>query len=183
MQGLSPEAAVIVTTVRATLALQTDRFLGGIASYFIGAAKDRQDVPHRFALILCRPVSEWRETVARIRYFVDDVEKSVAFYTGKLGFSLQQQFGPAMAILNHDDIELWLAGPPASASRPMPDGSQPVPGGWNRFVLMVRDIENMTAKLRADGVAFRNDIVTGPGGRQILCADPSGNVIELFQPA
>jgi predicted enzyme related to lactoylglutathione lyase len=121
--------------------------------------------------------------MAHIRYFVDDVQKSVTWYVENLGFTLDQQFGPAMAILTRDDIQLWLAGPMASASRPMPDGAQPKPGGWNRFVLTVTDIEDITAKLRARGVAFMNDIVTGPGGRQILCADPSGNVIELFQPA
>jgi catechol 2,3-dioxygenase-like lactoylglutathione lyase family enzyme len=121
--------------------------------------------------------------MARIRYFVDDVHNSAAFYVEKLGFSLKEQFGPAMAILNRDDIELWLAGPLASASKPMQDGSKPGPGGWNRFVLMVADLEEITMKLRSDGVVFRNDIVTGPGGKQILCADPSGNVIELFQSA
>jgi catechol 2,3-dioxygenase-like lactoylglutathione lyase family enzyme len=121
--------------------------------------------------------------MAQIRYFVDDVQKSVAWYVGNLGFTLDQQFGPAMAILTRDDITLWLAGPMASASRAMPDGAQPAPGGWNRFVLVVPDLEAITATLRKGGVTFRNDIVAGPGGKQILCADPSGNVIELFQPA
>jgi catechol 2,3-dioxygenase-like lactoylglutathione lyase family enzyme len=121
--------------------------------------------------------------MAQFRYIVDDVDAAVAFYTGKLGFQLDQQFGPAMAIVRHDDIRLWLAGPPASASRPMPDGAQPVPGGWNRFVLTVPDLKGLTERLRDDGVRFRNNIVAGPGGQQILCMDPSGNLIELFQPA
>jgi predicted enzyme related to lactoylglutathione lyase len=121
--------------------------------------------------------------MAQIRYFVDDIQKCVAWYVANLGFVLDQQFGPAMAILTRDDIELWLAGPMASASKPMPDGAQPAPGGWNRFVPVVPDLDAITARLRKNGVAFRNDILSGPGGRQVLCADPSGNVIELFQPA
>lgn len=114
---------------------------------------------------------------------VRDVDAAVAFYTGHLGFTLRQRFGPAMAILARDDLTLWLAGPPASASRPMPDGRQPEPGGWNRIVLEVDDLAGLVARLKTDGIAFRNDIVDGPGGRQILCEDPSGNVVELFQPA
>jgi catechol 2,3-dioxygenase-like lactoylglutathione lyase family enzyme len=121
--------------------------------------------------------------MASVRYIVHDVDQAVAFYTESLGFRLQQQFGPAMAILARDDLTLWVAGPAASASRPMPDGRQPEPGGWNRFVLQVDDLETLVAGLRQRGARFRNDIVTGPGGRQILCEDPSGNVIELFQPA
>jgi len=121
--------------------------------------------------------------MAQVRYIVDDVDQAVAFYTGQLGFALEQQFGPAMAIVGRDDLQLWLAGPMASASQAMPDGSQPVPGGWCRFVLTVDDLEAMVAALRAAGVEFRNDIVSGPGGHQILCQDPAGNVVELFQPA
>ena len=121
--------------------------------------------------------------MASIRYLVKDVDEAVAFYTGRLGFKLSQQFGPAMAILNHGDLTLWLAGPQASAARPMPDGRKPEPGGWNRFVLPVGDLAALVKELRTQGVAFRNDIVTGPGGQQILCEDPSGNVIELFQAA
>jgi len=121
--------------------------------------------------------------MAQVRYIVDDVDQAVAFYTGKLGFSLAQQFGPAMAILEHGDLRLWVAGPMASASRPMPDGAQPAPGGWCRFVLTVDDLDATVARLRSEGVAFRNDMVVGPGGRQILCQDPAGNVVELFQPA
>jgi catechol 2,3-dioxygenase-like lactoylglutathione lyase family enzyme len=121
--------------------------------------------------------------MAGIRYFVRSVDESVAFYRDRLGFILQQQFGPAMAILRRDDLTLWLAGPGASASRPMPDGRQPEPGGWNRFVLAVDNLGALVAELRRQGVPFRNEIVKGPGGQQILCEDPSGNVVELFQPA
>ncbi len=88
-----------------------------------------------------------------------------------------------MAILSHGDLRLWLAGPKASASRPMPDGAIPCPGGWSRFALMVDDLEALVSKLKDEGVKFRNEIVEGPGGKQILCMDPSGNVVELFQPA
>lgn len=121
--------------------------------------------------------------MAQVRYIVDDVERAVEFYTTKLGFELEQQFGPAMAILRKDDLALWVAGPMASASRPMPDGSQPSPGGWARFVLTVDDLDALVSRLRTGGVAFKNDIVEGPGGKQILCEDPAGNVIELFEPA
>jgi catechol 2,3-dioxygenase-like lactoylglutathione lyase family enzyme len=121
--------------------------------------------------------------MASIRYLVHDVDAAVAFYTGRLGFELRQQFGPAMAILAHGDLTLWVAGPQASAARPMPDGRKPEPGGWNRFVLEVGNLAALAGDLRSQGVKVRNDIVTGPGGQQILCEDPSGNVIELFQPA
>jgi catechol 2,3-dioxygenase-like lactoylglutathione lyase family enzyme len=121
--------------------------------------------------------------VATVRYIVDDVGRAVDFYRDRLGFAVIQQFGPAMAMVERDDLRLWLAGPSASASRPMPDGAQPVPGGWGRFVLTVDDLEAMVARLKGEGVAFRNDIVIGPGGRQILVQDPAGNVVELFQPA
>jgi catechol 2,3-dioxygenase-like lactoylglutathione lyase family enzyme len=117
-----------------------------------------------------------------VRYLVHDVDQAIGFYT-RLGFTLRQQFGPAMAILARDDLTLWLAGPRASAAKPMPDGRTPEPGGWNRFVLQATDLAALVAALRAQGVAFRNDIVDGPGGRQILCEDPSGNVVELFEPA
>jgi catechol 2,3-dioxygenase-like lactoylglutathione lyase family enzyme len=120
--------------------------------------------------------------MATVRYLVSDVDLSVAFYTQHLGFALQQQFGPAMAILRRDDLTLWLAGPMASAARPMPDGRTPEPGGWNRFVLEVQDLPATAARMRDGGVRFRNEIVDGPGGRQILCEDPSGNVVELFEP-
>lgn len=121
--------------------------------------------------------------VAEVRYIVHDVDAAVAFYTGSLGFELDQQFGPAMAIVSRGDMTLWLAGPAASASKPMPDGAQPAPGGWARIVVKVEDLKGMVATMRANGARFRNDIVKGPGGSQILVMDPSGNVIELFQPA
>lgn len=120
--------------------------------------------------------------MASVRYIVRDVGEAVGFYTAGLGFTLKQQFGPAMAILVKDDLTLWVAGPMASASKPMPDGRVPEPGGWNRFVLQVEDLAGLVARLRAAGVPFRNEIVAGPGGRQILCEDPSGNVVELFEP-
>jgi catechol 2,3-dioxygenase-like lactoylglutathione lyase family enzyme len=120
--------------------------------------------------------------MATVRYLVHDVGMAIAFYT-RLGFALRQQFGPAMAIMAHDDLTLWLAGSRASAAKPMPDGRVPEPGGWNRFVLRVTDLASLVPTLRAQGVAFRNDIVDGPGGRQILCEDPSGNVVELFEVA
>lgn len=118
-----------------------------------------------------------------MRYIVVDVDAAVAFYTGQLGFELEEQYGPAMAILTRGDDELWLAGPSASASRAMPDGRVPEPGGWNRLVLRVEDLTALVSALAAAGVTFRNEVVRGPGGSQILCEDPSGNVIELFQPA
>lgn len=120
--------------------------------------------------------------MAQVRYIVEDVDKAVAFYTSKLDFALEQQFGPAMAIMSLDDLRLWVAGPAASASKPMPDGSKPVPGGWCRIVVTVDDLEALVARLRGEGVAFKNDILDGPGGKQILCVDPSGNIVELFQP-
>jgi catechol 2,3-dioxygenase-like lactoylglutathione lyase family enzyme len=122
-------------------------------------------------------------TMATARYLVNDVDMSVAFYTEHLGFTLQQQFGPAMAILSRGDLTLWLAGPMASAAKSMPDGRKPEPGGWNRFVLEVPDLSQLVADLRKRNIVFRNEIVEGPGGRQILCDDPSGNVIELFEAA
>ena len=118
-----------------------------------------------------------------VRYMVRDVDASVAFYTRHLNFTLKQQFGPNMAILIRDGLTLWVAGPNASAGRPMPDGRKPEPGGWNRFVLEVADLPKVVAQLRQHGTTFRNEIVEGPGGKQILAEDPSGNVIELFEPA
>ena len=119
--------------------------------------------------------------MAAVRYLVTDVDAAVAFYTKRLGFALREQFGPNMAILDHGELALWVAGPGASAARPMPDGRKPEPGGWNRFVLEVDDLAALVAELKAAGVRFRNEILRGPGGQQILCEDPSGNVVELFQ--
>ena len=103
-----------------------------------------------------------------VRYMVKDVDASVAFYTTQLDFTVKQQFGPNIAILTRDGLTLWVAGPNASAGRPMPDGRVPEPGGWNRFVLEVKDLPDMVARLRQNGAHFRNDIVEGPGGQ----ADP-----------
>ncbi|UMG93556.1 VOC family protein [Nocardioides sp. TF02-7] len=118
-----------------------------------------------------------------VRYLVDDVAEAVRFYTDDLGFTVRELHEPAIAILSRADLTLWLAGPTSSAARPMPDGRRPAPGGWNRFVLEVEDLPALVDALRDNGVPFRNDIVTGPGGQQILVEDPSGNVIELFEPA
>jgi catechol 2,3-dioxygenase-like lactoylglutathione lyase family enzyme len=119
--------------------------------------------------------------MAEIRYLVDDVSTSIAFYCEHLGFELIEQFGPAMAILAKDDLKLWLAGPMASARKPMSDGTKPEPGGWARFVLRVDNLATKVDAMRESGCQFRNEIVEGPGGSQILCLDPSGNVVELFQ--
>ncbi len=119
--------------------------------------------------------------MANFRYIVSDVGECVEFYTTHLGFELENQFGRAMAILHREDLTLWLVGPAASASRPMPDGAKPEPGGWNRFVIVVEDLEKTVAELRAAGVTFRNEIEINAERKQILCEDPSGNVIELFQ--
>ncbi len=118
-----------------------------------------------------------------VRYIVDDVEEAVAFYTSNLGFEIKQSFAPAIAILIHGDLTLLVSGPKASASKPMLDGTTPIPGGgWNRILLEFDDLESTVSKLRANGVKFRNDILDGVGGKQIICEDPSGNVIELTQP-
>lgn len=121
--------------------------------------------------------------MAQFRYIVLDVDEAVAFYRDCLGLELVEQYGPAMAILRNDDLDLWVAGPMASASQAMPDGTKPAPGGWNRCVLVVKSLAATVESLRQDGVVFRNKIVEGPGGKQILCEDPSGNVVELFEPS
>jgi len=120
--------------------------------------------------------------MATVRYLVTDVDRSVAFYVGLLGFEVVEQMGAAFARVRRDDLTLWLAGPQSSAARPMPDGRQPEPGGWNRFVIEVEDLAERVAALTAAGVRFRNTIVTGPGGKQVLAEDPDGNPIELFEP-
>jgi len=122
------------------------------------------------------------ETVS-VRYMVRDVRAAVDFYTTHLGFTSNTTFLPAFADVIRGNLRLLLAGPDSSAGRPMPDGSTPEPGGWNRIHLIVDDIDAEVDRLRTAGVRFRNDIVTGPGGRQILLEDPSGNPVELFQPA
>ncbi|HET9937499.1 MAG TPA: VOC family protein [Gaiella sp.] len=122
------------------------------------------------------------ETV-NVRYLVDDVEASIAFYVDHLGFEPISSAAPAFADVRRGALRLLLSGPKSSAGRPMPDGRVPGPGGWNRIHLLVDDIAAEVERLRGEGVAFRNEIVTGPGGQQILLEDPSGNVVELFQPA
>ncbi|TMG56942.1 MAG: VOC family protein [Chloroflexi bacterium] len=117
-----------------------------------------------------------------VRYMVDDVDAAVAFYTKHLGFALLSSAAPAFADVKRGELRLLLSGATSSAGRPMPDGRRPEPGGWNRIELVVDDIAAEVARLRSAGVRFRNDIVTGPGGSQILLEDPSGNVVELFQP-
>jgi catechol 2,3-dioxygenase-like lactoylglutathione lyase family enzyme len=114
------------------------------------------------------------------RMIVEDVDRALLFYRDILGFEVVEQF-PAIAITRKDGVGLWLAGPLASASRAMPDGEKPVPGGWNRFVVQVTDLEAEVARLRDSGVQFRNEIVSGPGGKQILALDGVGNVVELFE--
>jgi catechol 2,3-dioxygenase-like lactoylglutathione lyase family enzyme len=124
-----------------------------------------------------------RSEMVSVRYIVDDVEKAVAFYTQFLDFKVLTSFPPAFADVARGNLRLLLSGPTSSAGRPMPDGTKPQPGGWNRIHLIVDDIDAEVARLREAGAPFRNDILTGPGGKQILVQDPSGNVVELFQPA
>ncbi|HEY1751810.1 MAG TPA: VOC family protein [Caulobacteraceae bacterium] len=122
-----------------------------------------------------------REMVS-VRYMVDDVAKAVAFYTEFLDFEVLNNF-PAFADVARGNLRLLISGPASSAARPMADGAKPGPGGWNRIHLIVDDIDAEVARLRAAGAPFRNDVISGPGGKQALVQDPSGNVVELFQPA
>jgi catechol 2,3-dioxygenase-like lactoylglutathione lyase family enzyme len=122
-----------------------------------------------------------------VRYIVDDVDKAIAFYTGQLGFEELMHPDPAFAMLTHGDLRLLLASPVGAkhhggGSRPMPDGTKQEPGGWNRIMLEVSDLETTVEELRSRGVCFRNDLVTGVGSRQILAEDPAGNLVELFEP-
>jgi catechol 2,3-dioxygenase-like lactoylglutathione lyase family enzyme len=121
--------------------------------------------------------------MVNVRYMVDDVDEAIAFYTKHLGFEVITSFGPAFADVKRGNLRLLLAGPESSAGRPMPDGTKPGPGGWNRIHLIVDDIDAEVERLRSAGARFRNDVIEGPGGKQILLQDPSGNVVELFQPA
>jgi catechol 2,3-dioxygenase-like lactoylglutathione lyase family enzyme len=123
------------------------------------------------------------EDLVSVRYMVDDVDAAVDFYTRHLGFELRSSASPAFADVVRGHLRLLLAGPKSSAGRPMPDGRKPGPGGWNRIHFVVDDIGSEVQRLRAAGLSFRNDILKGPGGQQILLDDPSGNPIELFQPA
>lgn len=116
-----------------------------------------------------------------MRYLVDDVSRAVDLYVGQLGFDEQERWGPATAIVARDDLRLWLADPASSAAKPTPDGRRPEPGGWNRIVLEVGDLDAVMSALRASGAAFRNEPISGPGDRQVLMEDPAGNVVEMFQ--
>jgi catechol 2,3-dioxygenase-like lactoylglutathione lyase family enzyme len=124
-----------------------------------------------------------KSDMVSVRYMVVDVEAAVDFYTKHLGFTLRMSAAPAFADVARGQLRLLLSGPASSAGRPMPDGAVPAPGGWNRIHLIVSDIAAEVDRLRAAGLTFRNDIVKGPGGQQILLLDPAGNVVELFQPA
>ena len=118
-----------------------------------------------------------------VRYMIDDVRAAVGFYTSLLGFTLEQDASPAFAAVSRDGVRLLLSGEGSSGKRPLADGRRQVPGGWNRIHLQVGDLESEVERLRGAGVTFRtNEIVTGPGGAQVIIDDPSGNPIELFQP-
>ena len=123
------------------------------------------------------------DDITSVRYMVDDVETAIDFYTTHFGFEVLTSAAPAFADVKRGSLRLLLSGPASSAGRPMPDGDRPGPGGWNRIHFVCDDIEAEIARLRSAGVPFRNEVVTGPGGRQILVQDPAGNLIELFQPA
>jgi catechol 2,3-dioxygenase-like lactoylglutathione lyase family enzyme len=119
--------------------------------------------------------------LAVIRYLVSDVDVAVAFYLDILGFELVERWGPPFAMVKRGDLTLWLSGPGSSASRPLTNGSKPLPGGWNRLVLETDDLVSLVEKLTQSGTRFRSEIVSGPGGKQVLVEDPSGNPIELFE--
>ncbi|MCF0093122.1 VOC family protein [Micromonospora sp. MH99] len=122
-------------------------------------------------------------SVVSVRYLVDDVAAALDFYTTHLGFTPISAFLPAFADVRRGNLRLLLSGPASSAGRALPDGRRPHPGGWNRIHLIVADIAAEVARLRAAGIAFRSDVVSGPGGQQIVLDDPAGNPVELFQPA
>ncbi|AYE99164.1 glyoxalase [Mycobacterium paragordonae] len=128
-------------------------------------------------------VTDLDDSVVSVRYLVDDVAAAIDFYTTHLGFSVRSAHLPAFADVTRGNLRLLLAGPASSAGRPMPDGTKPGPGGWNRIHLIVSDVDAEAARLRAAGVRFRSDVISGPGGRQIVLDDPAGNPVELFTPA
>jgi catechol 2,3-dioxygenase-like lactoylglutathione lyase family enzyme len=119
--------------------------------------------------------------MAVIRYLVSDVDVALEFYVNILGFELVEKWGPPFAMVKRGDLTLWLSGPGSSASRPVADGSKPVPGGWNRLVLETESLVSLLEKLKQSGARLRSDIVSGPGGKQVLVNDPSGNPVELFE--
>ena len=121
--------------------------------------------------------------MAVVRYLVRDVDAAVAFYIDVLGFTLVERWGPPFAMVGRGDLTLWLSGPGSSASRALADGSVPSPGGWNRLVIETDDLAALAERLRAAGARFRSEVVAGPGGKQMLVEDPSGNAIELFESA
>ena len=123
------------------------------------------------------------DELVNVRYMVDDVQKAVDFYTSNFGFTVRSSAAPAFADVVRGNLRLLLSGPKSSAGRPMPDGRTPEPGGWNRIHFVVDDIASEVERLRSAGVTFRNDVISGPGGQQIVLEDPAGNPIELFQPA
>jgi catechol 2,3-dioxygenase-like lactoylglutathione lyase family enzyme len=123
------------------------------------------------------------EELVSVRYLVDDVQASLDFYTTHLGFEVRMSAAPAFADVTRGNLRLLLSGPQSSAGRAMSDGERPGPGGWNRIHLIVDDLDGEVTRLRQDGLTFRNEAITGPGGSQILLQDPSGNFVELFQPA
>jgi catechol 2,3-dioxygenase-like lactoylglutathione lyase family enzyme len=123
------------------------------------------------------------DELVSVRYMVDDVQAAIDFYTKHLGFELRMSAAPAFADVARGRLRLLLSGPASSAGRPMPDGAVPGPGGWNRIHFVVDDLAAEVARLRAAGLPFRNEVISGPGGSQILLEDPAGNVVELFQPA
>lgn len=130
---------------------------------------------------LSKTISTFTTSNAVVRYQISDLGRAVTFYTGQLGFTLEQQAGP-IATVARGDLHLLLSGPKSSGARPMPDGRKQEPGGWNRLVLYVDDLAAWTDKLRKAGVTVRNDVEKGPGGSQILIEDPDGNPIELHEP-
>jgi catechol 2,3-dioxygenase-like lactoylglutathione lyase family enzyme len=119
--------------------------------------------------------------MAVIRYPVNDVDVALEFYIDMLGFELVEKWGPPFAMVKRGDLALWLSGPGSSASRPLSNGSKPAPGGWNRLVLETDDLASLVEKLKRSGAQLRSDIVSGPGGKQVLVDDPSGNPVELFE--
>ena len=123
------------------------------------------------------------EETVNVRYMVDDVAAAIDFYTTHFGFTVRTSAAPAFADVTRGNLRLLLSGPRSSAGRPMADGTRPGPGGWNRIHFITDDLKADVARLRAAGIQFRNEVVAGPGGSQILAQDPAGNLIELFQPA